>query len=158
MIMYFGWGIRDPSAILARQCRSQHVLLIRPSGSLEQQEFSLNDVTCMNTEKSSWCTLSLYIQCVGIWSAYVRDAVILQFFCIPKVDYGRKRTRFWKLPCLTKIGPQSRHPPPPPPSSCHVDWKVTMIYHLRLKNNSITSTMFFKPTIKVVANCLGHPV
>ena len=28
----------DPSAILARQCRFQNVLLFRPSGSLEQQE------------------------------------------------------------------------------------------------------------------------
>ena len=29
----------DPSAILARQCRFQNVLLFRPSGSLEPQEF-----------------------------------------------------------------------------------------------------------------------
>ena len=33
-----------------------------------------------------------------------------------------------------------------------------MVYQIKLKNNSVSSTMFMKLTIKVVAFFLGHPV
>ena len=147
------------SAILARQCRFQNVLLFRPSGSLEQQQKkSLHGVRCcvMNTS-SPVCSHCLCFQCKGFVSnTGRRDSSV--FFVFQR-SIRSKKFQILKTHCFTKIALQ-----PLPKTNDHGvillenECSIIIIPNTKQTNKSVSSTMFMKLTIKVVAFFLGHPV
>ena len=126
-----------------------------PRDLWNSKNYSLHGVRCcvMNSPVCSHC---LCFQCESFVSnTGRRDSRV--YLC-SKGRLGPKSTRFWKLHCLTKIALQSRHLTQRPKlimvSFC---WKINVLPN-KIKNNSVSSTMFMKLTIKVVVFFLGHPV
>ena len=117
-----------------------------PRDLWNSKNFSIHGIRCCIME-SPVCSHCLCFQCEGFVSnTWRRDSGV--FLC-SKGRLGWKSTRFWKLHCLTKIALQSRHLTQNWWSWCHFVGKL-MFYQIKLKNNSVTSTLFMKLTIKVV--------